>query len=162
MKSSLHATGLMILTGLLMAGMSGCSTPPDRADVYTASDVGQPMSVSIGEVLALRQVKIRIDNRSGVGETAGAVIGGVVGSGVSDNTRASVVGAVLGALAGGTLGRAIESSTTTVPGWEITYRDEATGQTQVMVQPMKGLENLRPGQRIRIIQNYNGVRISPL
>ncbi len=141
--------------------LSGCATPPDSGDVYTQESVGQVMHVETGTVVSLRAVKIRMTESEGVGTASGAVIGGVVGSGISDNSRASAVGAVVGAVVGGTLGKMAEKQAATAPGWEITYRD-TQGDLHIVVQPMRGLENLRPGDRIRIVHTPDGVRISPL
>ena len=152
---------LIVASFSAAALLGGCSTTPDGSDVYTQESVGQVMRVETGTVVGLRAVKIRLTDSEGVGTASGAVIGGVVGSGVSENRRAAAVGAVVGAVVGGTLGKMAERQAATTPGWEITYRD-AQGQTRVVVQPMKGLENLRVGQRIRIVHTPDGVRISPL
>lgn len=146
---------------VLLFILGGCSLAPDRADVYSQSQVGQVMDVAVATVVALRQVKIRVDQNTDVGGLAGAVVGGVVGSGVSDNQRAAAVGGVLGAVVGGTVGQAVARQASTVPALEITYRLES-GKTQMVVQPLQGLETLRVGDRIRVIRSYDGVRISPL
>ncbi|HID01406.1 MAG TPA: glycine zipper 2TM domain-containing protein [Piscirickettsiaceae bacterium] len=156
---STYTTGAFSFVLLFILG--GCSLAPDRADVYTQSQVGQVMDVAVATVIALRPVKIRVDQNTDVGGLAGAVIGGVVGSGVSDNPRAATVGGVLGAVAGGTVGQAIARQASTVPALEITYRLES-GKTQMVVQPLQGLETLRVGDRVRVIYSYDGVRISPL
>lgn len=139
----------------------GCSLSPERADVYSADEVGTPMRVEYATVVALRPVKIRLEQPEGVGSATGAVIGGVLGSGVSDNSRAAAVGTVVGAVVGGTLGKTIAKDAGMTEGWEITYR-LPSGVTRLVIQPRAGLEQLRVGQRIRIIHTPEGLRISPV
>jgi len=73
---------LIVASFSAAALLGGCSTTPDGSDVYTQESVGQVMRVETGTVVGLRAVKIRLTDSEGVGTASGAVIGGVVGSGV--------------------------------------------------------------------------------
>ncbi len=151
-----------VLWVMSMLFLGACSVAPDRADVYTGRDVGTEMRVEYAEVIALRAVNIRLEQgNEEIGAASGAVVGGVLGSGVSDNRRAATVGSVVGAVLGGTVGRVIGRDSSMTPGWEIMYQ-LPSGETRMIVQPRAGLENLHVGQKIRLIYTPEGIRVSPV
>lgn len=136
--------------------LAGC-VHSQKSDVYSRDDVGRPQSVRMGEVVALRPVKIE-GTKSPVGTGAGAVVGGIAGSGVGGG-KGSYVAAVLGAVAGGLLGSAAEEGMTRTDGVEITVKEDS-GQTYAYVQALSEGEVFRVGDRVRIMSINGTSRVS--
>ena len=132
--------------------VGGCAYPRQGSGDYTAYGVRAEQSVRFGVVESVRLV--RIDNpNSGVGGLSGAIVGGIAGSHVGGGSG-QAVGAVLGAVAGGLLGQAIEQDATQRTGLEITILLDS-GKYVAITQEAD--ENFRSGDRVRILQQANGI-----
>ena len=106
----------------------------------------------------MRPVKLE-GTKTPIGTGAGAVVGGIAGSGVGGG-RGSAVAAVIGALAGGMLGSAAEEGITRAQGVEITVRED-DGNMRAYVQEVEPNQVFRVGQRVRIMTVNGTSRIAP-
>jgi len=99
---------------------------------------------------------VRLDQHDApVGTVAGAAVGGILGSQVGHGAG-SAVGAILGAVGGGLAGNAIEHGVTEHQGEEVVVRLD-NGSTIAVVQG--GPEDLRPGDRVRVLNGARGARV---
>ena len=133
------------LAALLVLG--GCQSSL-TGDTYSRSEARAVQTVRMGTIESLRPVKIE-GTKTPVGAGAGAVIGGVAGSGVGGG-RGAAVAAVIGAVAGGLLGAATEEGLTRAQGVEITVRED-DGTLRAYVQEVQQNEVFRVGERVRIM-----------
>lgn len=146
MRTALTALGV---TCLLLAGCaSGVS-----GDTYTRGQTRTAQEVELGTVEMVREVQIE-GTKSGVGSTAGAVIGGVSAGG---RGKTGTVTGVLGAVIGGIAGAAVEEGTTRQKGYEITVKLDS-GRAIAVVQAAD--EEFKPGERVRILQGGGTTRVS--
>ena len=135
--------------------VSGCASPGLGGGDYSRSQTRGEQTVRLGTVEQVRSVKID-GTRSGVGAGSGAVVGGVAGSGIGGG-RGQVVGAVAGAVLGGIAGQAVENSTTSKNGVEITVRLEG-GKLIAITQEAD--EQFRVGDRVRVLSGGGVTRVS--
>ena len=84
-----------------------------------------------------------------IGAGAGAVVGGIGGSGIGGGCGSAVL-AVVGAVAGGLLGAAAEEGLTRTQGVEITVRED-DGTMRAYVQEVEPNQVFRVGERVRIM-----------
>lgn len=105
-------------------------------------------TVRMGTIESLRPVKIE-GTKTPIGAGAGAVVGGIGGSGLGGG-RGSAVLAVVGAVAGGLLGAAAEEGLTRTQGVEITVRED-DGTMRAYVQEVEPNQVFRVGERVRIM-----------
>jgi outer membrane lipoprotein SlyB len=154
MKRLLPALALGVLT------LAGCAnTAPFGGDVYRGSQAQTSQTVTYGTIIALRQVQIQADSRTGgiLGTGGGAVIGGLLGNqvgGGSGRTLATAAGAIAGSVAGSN----IEESANRVAAWEMEIRQD-NGREVVVVQ--KADRDFQTGQRVRLIGSGASVRVAP-
>jgi outer membrane lipoprotein SlyB len=135
--------------------LSACATQSNSASAYPAYQVQREQVVRLGTVESVREVTIE-RRETGVGATAGAVVGGVAGSSVGGR-RDGAAGAVLGAVVGGVIGQAMENSANKRPGLEITIRMD-NGDLRAFVQEADG-QQFRAGDRVRILQSGQASRV---
>lgn len=133
--------------------LSACASQSGSS--YSRDQTRREMTVRFGIVESVRPVTIE-GTKTPVGAGAGAIVGGIAGSKVGQG-RGSDVGAILGAVAGGIAGAAIEGKATTKNGVEITLKLE-NGSYIAVTQEAD--EEFRPGERVRIISDYNTTRVS--
>ena len=146
---------LKIATLILVSLILTACASSRSGDVYTREQARREMSVRLGVVESVREVQME-GTHTGAGTLAGAGIGGVAGSTLG-NGRGSVVGAIVGAVAGGIAGSAIEDKVTRKNALEITVRLD-NGQMIAVVQEMG--EVFHPGERVRVLSNYNSSRVT--
>ena len=135
------------ITAILAAvALTGCAMPPQNANVYAGSSSMQARRVALGQIIAVRPIKIRAGSQDGqTGAEAGAIGGGGIGAALG-NTR----GAIIGALAGIGLGAYVGSQQTR-PGELVTIRF-ITNQIRAFPQPMaKGERPFTDGERVEVI-----------
>ena len=147
---------LLKIATLILASLILTACASSRSgDVYTREQARREMSVRLGVIESVREVQME-GTHTGAGTLAGAGIGGVAGSTLG-NGRGSVVGAIVGAVAGGIAGSAIEDKVTRKNALEITVRLD-NGQMIAVVQEMG--EVFHPGERVRVLSNYNSSRVT--
>lgn len=147
---------IIIVLALAAAAMlAGCATSKS-GDVYSRDEALREQTVRLATVESVRPVTIQ-GTRSGIGPAAGAVVGGVAGSGVGHG-RGSAIAGVLGAVGGGVAGQAIEEGTTRKPGVEITVRLD-NGELRAIVQ--EETDKFVAGQRVRLLTAGGVTRVSP-
>ena len=135
------------ITAILAAvALTGCAMPPQNANVYAGSSSMQARRVALGQIIAVRPIKIRAGSQDGqTGAEAGAIGGGGIGAALG-NTR----GAIIGALAGIGLGAFIGSQQTR-PGELVTIRF-ITGQIRAFAQPLAAKEQpFTVGERVEVV-----------
>lgn len=145
--------GMTLILAALLA--TGCASGLGGSD-YERADARQVYDVKMATVEAIRSVKIE-GTESGIGATAGTVVGGVAGSNVGQG-KGAIVGSVLGAVVGGLAGSAVEEGATRQTGLEITVTLDG-GRTIAIIQADKG-EDFRVGDRVRILQSGGEARVS--
>ncbi|CAE6907749.1 Outer membrane lipoprotein SlyB precursor [Pseudomonas sp. THAF187a] len=138
----------LLMTSLAaMLALGGCASSL-TGDTYSRDEARAVQTVRMGTIESLRPVKIE-GTKTPIGAGAGAVIGGVGGSGLGGG-RGSAVLAVIGAVAGGLLGAAAEEGLTRTQGVEITVRED-DGTLRAYVQEVEPNEIFRVGERVRIM-----------
>ncbi len=145
--------GMTLILAALLA--TGCASGRGGSD-YERADARRVFDVKMATVEAIRSVKIE-GTESGIGATAGTVVGGVAGSNVGQG-KGAIVGSVLGAVVGGLAGSAVEEGATRKTGLEITVTLDG-GHTIAIIQADKG-EDFRVGDRVRILQSGGEARVS--
>lgn len=138
---------LLITSLAAMLALAGCQSSL-TGDTYSRDEARAVQTVRMGTIESLRPVKIE-GTKTPIGAGAGAVIGGVGGSGLGGG-RGSAVLAVVGALAGGLLGAAAEEGLTRTQGVEITVRED-DGTMRAYVQEVEPNQIFRVGERVRIM-----------
>lgn len=138
----------LLMTSLAaMLALGGCASSL-TGDTYSRDEARAVQTVRMGTIESLRPVKIE-GTKTPIGAGAGAVIGGVGGSGLGGGCGSAVL-AVIGAVAGGLLGAAAEEGLTRTQGVEITVRED-DGTLRAYVQEVEPNEIFRVGERVRIM-----------
>jgi outer membrane lipoprotein SlyB len=130
-----------------MLALGGCQSSL-TGDTYSRDEARAVQTVRMGTIESLRPVKIE-GTKTPIGAGAGAVVGGIGGSGLGGG-RGSAVLAVVGAVAGGLLGAAAEEGLTRTQGVEITVRED-DGTMRAYVQEVEPNQVFRVGERVRIM-----------
>ena len=143
-----------LLAGACIVSLAGCASSRSGS-VYTREQARQELTVRTGVIESVREVQLE-GTKSGAGTLAGGAIGGVAGSNVGGG-KGQIVGAILGAVAGAVAGNAIENSTTTKNGVEITVRLD-NGNLIAIVQEAD--ERFYPGERVRVLSGRGETRVS--
>jgi outer membrane lipoprotein SlyB len=140
----MHRTLIVFLACLLSACASSMS-----GSVYKRGEARSKASVEYGIVEAARPVRIE-GTKSHVGESAGAVLGGVGGVYGAKNSSgyAQAAAGAAGAVVGGLAGAATEEVFTRSQGYEIVIRLDS-GRPIAVVQA--GDETFKPGDRVLVI-----------
>jgi outer membrane lipoprotein SlyB len=141
-------------SALLVALLAGCTTT--SPDVISRQDANRMSTVVDGTVLSLRPVTVD-GNQSGIGATAGGVVGGIAGSSVGGRRESVAVG-VIGAVAGAVIGNALERNTTREEALEILVQLR-NGERRAIVQA-KGTEELKAGDPVIIVTTGGKVRVT--
>jgi outer membrane lipoprotein SlyB len=150
-------TSLLIATFTSCALLLGGCASSLTGDTYSRDEARTVQTVRMGTIEALRPVKIE-GTKTPIGAGAGAVVGGVAGSGVGGG-RGSLVAAVIGAVAGGMLGSLTEEGITRTQGVEITVRED-DGSMRAYVQQVEQNQIFRVGERVRILSVNGTSRVS--
>ncbi|MBZ9665145.1 hypothetical protein H3221_010310 [Pseudomonas sp. LMG 31766] len=138
---------LLITSLAAMLALGGCQSSL-TGDTYSRDEARAVQTVRMGTIESLRPVKIE-GTKTPIGAGAGAVVGGIGGSGLGGG-RGSAVLAVVGAVAGGLLGAAAEEGLTRTQGVEITVRED-DGTLRAYVQEVEPNQVFRVGERVRIM-----------
>lgn len=138
----------------LAAVLAACTTT--SPDVISRQDAQRMSAVIDGVVLTTRPVVVE-GSQSGIGGTAGAVVGGVAGSSVGGRREAVAVG-VIGAVVGGLVGNAIERTGTREEAVEILIQLR-NGERRAVVQAKAG-ETFNPGDNVILVTTGNKVRVT--
>ncbi|ARS49857.1 MULTISPECIES: hypothetical protein [Pseudomonadaceae] len=138
---------LLITSLAALLALGGCQSSL-TGDTYSRSEARAVQTVRMGTIESLRPVKIE-GTKTPIGAGAGAVVGGIGGSGIGGG-RGSAVMAVVGAVAGGLLGAAAEEGLTRTQGVEITVRED-DGTLRAYVQEVEPNQVFRVGERVRIM-----------
>ncbi len=133
----------------------GCASSLD-GDSYRRDQVHQAANVQMATVVSVREVSIE-GTRSGIGASAGAIIGGVAGANSQHGRTGNAVLSVLGAVAGGALGAGAEQAATRSTGQEITLKYD-DGRMVAVVQGND--ERFQPGDQVRVLSGNGGIRVS--
>ena len=144
MRNSKLFTATVVALSLALGGCASSLT----GDTYSRDEARKVQTVRMGTIEALRPVKIE-GTKTPIGAGAGAVVGGIGGSGLGGG-RGSAVLAVVGAVAGGLLGAAAEEGLTRTQGVEITVRED-DGTMRAYVQEVEPNQVFRVGERVRIM-----------
>ena len=153
MRNSKLFTATVVALSLALGGCASSLT----GDTYSRDEARKVQTVRMGTIEMLRPVKIE-GTKTPIGAGAGAVIGGVAGSGVGGG-RGSAVAAVIGAVAGGQLGAATEEGLTRTQGVEITVRED-DGNLRAYVQEVDPAQQFRVGDRVRIASVNGASRVT--
>ncbi|XLY89619.1 hypothetical protein ACK8QS_07280 [Ectopseudomonas mendocina] len=138
---------LLITSLAALLALGGCQSSL-TGDTYSRDEARAVQTVRMGTIESLRPVKIE-GTKTPIGAGAGAVVGGIGGSGLGGG-RGSAVMAVVGAVAGGLLGAAAEEGLTRTQGVEITVRED-DGTLRAYVQEVEPNQVFRVGERVRIM-----------
>lgn len=119
MLRSLSISGLILLTA--------CATPGEenRASSFSASEVNQRQQVKIISILAVTPAKVSVSNRRNrdIASGVGAVVGGLLGAAIGNDSNRSSGGGALGAVVGSEAGRLGQGASKLIDGVQIIYRD---------------------------------------
>jgi len=138
---------LLITSLAALLALGGCQSSL-TGDTYSRDEARAVQTLRMGTIESLRPVKIE-GTKTPIGAGAGAVVGGIGGSGLGGG-RGSAVLAVVGAVAGGLLGAAAEEGLTRTQGVEITVRED-DGTIRAYVQEVEPNQVFRVGERVRIM-----------
>ncbi len=142
LRLSLRLVAVLLLPAALLA----CGPANQNSTVSTYA-VGTQGSVRYGTVVGMRPVQVA-GTRSGVGTTAGAVGGGLIGSTIGGDWRARTVAGVAGALIGGVAGTVVEEGVTGGQAMEFIIRGDEGGPDQAVIQTNE--QGLRVGERVAL------------
>ncbi|MEY4593181.1 MAG: hypothetical protein RIR18_2076 [Pseudomonadota bacterium] len=152
---TLNKTLVAALLGITVV-VTGCASSKG-GDVYSREDARRPMSVRLATIEGLRAVKLE-GTKSPLGAGAGAVVGGLAGSGVARDAKGQAIGAVLGAVVGGIAGALTEERSTREDALEITVRTE-DGKLFAYVQA-GDINEFKVGERVRLLGTGGETRVS--
>ncbi|MDB5382160.1 MAG: hypothetical protein JWO26_1792 [Rhodospirillales bacterium] len=132
-------------TVLMLGGLAACG-PANQNSTVSAYAVGAQGAVRYGTVVGMRPVQVA-GMRSGLGTTAGALGGGVIGSTVGGDWRARTVASVAGALIGGVAGTLVEEGATGGQAMEFIIRSDE-GEDLAVIQSNE--QGLQVGERVAL------------
>lgn len=136
---------------------AGCASEKG-GDVYSRDQVQQVQHFKVGTIESVHKVRIE-GTQSQVGTTAGAIVGGIAGSGASGG-KTGQVAAVLGAVVGGMAGAAAEEGYTREDGNEYSIKLEDGSYISVVQAVSKDID-IKAGDKVRIIENDGVTRVVP-
>jgi outer membrane lipoprotein SlyB len=145
---------LILLFGIPLL-LGGCASEKG-GDVYSRDQVQQVQHFKVGTVESTHKVRIE-GTKSQVGTTAGTIVGGIAGSGAAQG-KTGQVAAVVGAIVGGMAGAAAEEGYTREDGIEYSIKLE-DGNYISVVQAANKLEEIKAGDKVRIIENDGVTRV---
>ena len=146
----------IILILLMATGLVGCASNLS-GESYSRSEARSVQQVEYGIIEQLRPVKIE-GTKTPIGSGAGAIVGGIAGSGVGGGRTRSVM-AVIGAVVGGMAGAAIEEGVTRTQGVEITVKMN-NGGTISIVQALSPNQRFTVGDRVRVLYGSENTRVT--
>ena len=147
-----------LLSVIFAMSMVGCSYSSLRPEIVDRSDAQRMQTVIFATVVSIDRVILSGDGDTGA--VAGAIIGGVAGSSVTDSGKESDIAGVLGALVGSAVGSKIGDAATRKPAIELLL-DLDSGKSVSIIQE-EGNYSFAVGQRVKIIKNKGKSRVMPL
>ncbi|WP_290876974.1 glycine zipper 2TM domain-containing protein [Aquabacterium sp.] len=153
MRTKLSTTATL-LAALSLAFLAACSTT--SPDVIKPGDAQRMSQVADAVVLNVRPVVVE-GSQSGLGGTAGAVVGGIAGAASTGNPRGSAMAGIVGAVVGGVVGNATERFGTREDAIEILLQ-LSNGERRAIVQA-KGSETLNPGDAVILVTTGGKTRV---
>ncbi len=127
-------------------------------DVYSRDQVRQVQHFKVGVVESVRKVHIE-GTKSGIGTAAGAVVGGIAGSGASQG-KTGQVASVLGAVVGGMAGAAAEEAYTRENGIEVAIKlEDGSFISVVQAANENEKEEIKAGDKVRVIESDGVARV---
>jgi len=137
---------LRLAASLMLVGSLAACGPANQNSTVSTYAVGTQGVVRYGTIVGMRPVQVA-GTRTGLGTTAGAVGGGVIGSTIGGDWRARAVGSVAGALLGGVAGTVIEEGATSGQAVEFIIRADG-GPDQAVIQTNE--QGLQVGERVAL------------
>ncbi len=140
--------------GLLLVS---CAEQSLTGDTYSRDQARRGQTVQMGEIVALKNVKIEGDAQSG--KVLGGIAGGFLGSNIGSGRAARTAGAIGGAAAGSVIGSHASQGLGSRQGVEITVRLDS-GKTIAVVQEVNPREPFAVGQRVRVLSDGRTTRVA--
>ncbi len=141
-----------IISSLVVTALLAGCVSSKSGEVYSRDEARQVMTVQLGVVEFVKEVQVE-GEKSGLGTTGGAVIGGVAGSTIGGG-KGSTLAALGGAIIGGIAGNIVEEKLTDFDGLEITVKLDS-GEAIAVVQANDVL--FAVGDRVRVLTTRRGV-----
>jgi outer membrane lipoprotein SlyB len=155
MVMMMRSKSILLAVGMA-AALSACITP-DSANVYKKNEMKQLATARAGVIENIRSVQMQ--DSTGIGSVAGAVIGGVAASGNIGNGNGAIISGVLGGILGGMLGNHIETGITRKNANELTIRMQDNQERLVVVQDAD--LPFAVGQAVDVITDGISARVVP-
>lgn len=152
--------GIFSLAAVSLLLLAGCTnTSQYSGDVYRGQDAKTAQSVRYGSIVAIRQVQIQAESRTGnlIGGGGGAVIGGLLGNQIGGGSGQDIATAI-GAIGGAIAGTAAEDNANRIDAWEMEIRTDS-GEDLIVVQ--RADREFEPGQRVRLIGSGRNLSVAP-
>ena len=145
---------ILSITLAATLALGACST--SSPDVVSRHEAQRLSTVLDAVVLTTRPVVVE-GTQTGIGASAGSVVGGIAGSGVG-GSRDSIVVAIIGAVVGGVIGNAVERTSTREEAIEILVQLK-NGDRRSVVQA-KAVDNFAPGDPVILVSTGGRVRVT--
>lgn len=145
----------LLIVGFI-AFLFGCAGPNpygSSTENYSEREANQSLRVTHATIIDLQPVTIDSEGNL-IGKGAGALIGGIAGSGIGDG-RGSSIAAVAGAVIGGVVGNKAEAALNRANGVQITV-ELPNGRVQAIVQEVNENVHFRRGDHVRVIRTPSG------
>lgn len=151
--------GRMAVAVALTLPLAACQ-PPQSGNLVNAGQAQVAQRVSLGTVVAVRQVAVQGGNPTGefAGTVGGGVIGGLIGNQIGDGSGQDLA-RIAGVAAGAAAGNRAAGRATTTQSLEWTVRLD-NGQIISVIQAQPTFAR---GQRVQVIQGAGGLtRLAPV
>lgn len=149
---------LTLTLAVLSLTLAGCASSLGGG-TYSRGEARGEMSVRIGTVVSVRDVKIEGSGMGGA--VTGAALGGLAGAGLHDGGKTGAALTILGVVGGAMLGDKVGKSVTQADGLEVTVRMD-NGTLSAIVQERDAQLSLKPGDKVRIVGSGRNTRVGPL
>jgi len=141
----LRALAVLAVIG---GGLAACA-PANTNTTYSSAAVGRSAVVTRGTIVSMRDVQVSGSSGPGLGTVIGGAAGGVAGSFIGGDPRSNILGAIGGALIGGLAGTAVQNQTSRGIATEFIIQEDGGG-TIAVVQTNE--ERFVPGERVLLIR----------
>jgi outer membrane lipoprotein SlyB len=148
----------ILLFFFIITFTTSCSYNSLRPDIVDRNQAQRMQTVKYGTIEAVDKIVISGDQE--IGALAGAAIGAISGSGISDNGPESAIGGVLGSIVGSAIGSSIGEAATRKDAVEllITLDD---GKVISIIQESSNRVYV-VGSRVKVITSAGKTRVLPL
>lgn len=147
-----------LVTAVCTAGLSGCASMGNSADVYSNLQTQHEQTVRMATVESVRGVTI--DNNGQplpFGAIGGGLLGAVAGSAFGGG-RGSLLTGIIGGIAGAVAGDQVQGRVDRQKGLEITVRLE-NGDLRAITQSADG-QMFYAGERVRLLSSGGITRVT--